>query len=121
MDSAQIINLYDDEYASAYEGRFIHSPVARSDSNFELDLLRGFLRPGVSWLDVACGTGYFLSQFPTTRRAGLDLSPSMLKLRKGANPGVEFFQHDMRARGRPGKAAGAWFRACGTPTAWSSR
>ncbi|MHC5820258.1 MAG: methyltransferase domain-containing protein [Nostoc sp.] len=41
---------------------------------------------GAKWLEVACGTGYFLSCFPEIERAGLDISPAMLKVAKQANP-----------------------------------
>ena len=40
------------------------------------------------WLDVACGTGFFLSRFPEFEREGLDLSPAMLARARQANPGV---------------------------------
>lgn len=54
------------------------------------------MTPGARWLDVACGTGYFLSHFPDAERMGLDLSPDMLERARDANPGVEFRQHDYR-------------------------
>lgn len=50
----------------------------------------------MSWLDVACGTGYFLRNFPGVARTGLDLSPGMLEQARIGNPEVEFVQHDFR-------------------------
>ena len=57
---------------------------SKPDSDHELALLRGLLTPGVTWLDVACGTGYFLRHFPEVERAGVDLSPAMLRLAREA-------------------------------------
>jgi len=54
------------------------------------------LKPGVTWLDVACGTGYFLRHFPEAERAGIDLSPAMLRLAPQANPGIPLIEHDFR-------------------------
>ena len=96
MRREEIVRLYDDEYATSYDDKFLLSPLAKSDSNLELELLRGFLKPGVTWLDVACGTGYFLQHFPHVKRAGLDLSASMLRLARHRNPGVPIIEHDFR-------------------------
>lgn len=43
-------------------------------------------------MDVACGTGYFLSRFPGVPRAGLDISPAMLAKAREANPDALFFR-----------------------------
>jgi SAM-dependent methyltransferase len=96
MNLDEIVHLYDDGYAASYEGEFLLAPLVRSDTDCELRLLDGFLTPGVSWLDVACGTGYFLRHFPRVERAGLDVSPAMLKLARQGNPGVPLLQHDFR-------------------------
>jgi SAM-dependent methyltransferase len=92
MDREQIRSLYDDSYASSYNDKFIHSELAQPESNYEEQLLRSLLKPGMQWLDIACGTGYFLSRFPDIVREGLDLSPSMLKHARKANPGVIFHE-----------------------------
>ena len=86
MRRDEIIAVYDDDYARSYEEKFLLSPETRADSEHELQLLRGFLASGVNWLDVACGTGYFLSHFPEVERAGCDLSPAMLRRARQANP-----------------------------------
>ena len=88
MDREQLLRLYDPQYADEYEAKFLTSPLASADAEFELDLLSQWLGAGGTWLDVACGTGYFLSKFPHVDRAGLDLSPAMAELARKANPGV---------------------------------
>jgi SAM-dependent methyltransferase len=96
MNREQIESLYDAGYAASYEEKFIHSELAKVDSEFEVQMLGRFLRSGCRWLDVACGTGYYLSRFPKCERAGLDLSPAMLSLARQANPGIPLLQHDFR-------------------------
>jgi SAM-dependent methyltransferase len=96
MNREDIIRLYDDDYASSYEEEFLLSDLTRSDSQHEIELLRGLLGPGTRWLDVACGTGYFLRQFREIERAGIDLSPAMLRRARSSNPGVFFAEHDYR-------------------------
>lgn len=114
MDHNEIVKLYDENYAAAYEERFLLSPLTKPDSDHELELLRGFLKPGVTWLDVACGTGYFLRHFPEVERAGIDLSPAMLRLARKTNPGIPLLEHDFRDpipawRDRWGLVSCMWF------------
>jgi SAM-dependent methyltransferase len=89
MKEEELQRLYDDRYAAEYEEKFLTSDLARADAQHELKLLAGWLETGGRWLDVACGTGFFLSRFPRIERAGLDLSHAMLERAKKANPGVE--------------------------------
>src|SRR5450631_3662112 len=96
MTRDEIVRLYDREYAATYEEKFLLSPLTKADTEFEISLLRGLLKPGVTWLDVACGTGYFLRQFPEVQRAGIDLSWAMLEHARTANPGVLLSEHDFR-------------------------
>jgi SAM-dependent methyltransferase len=96
MKTEEITRLYDERYAAGYDEKFLLSPPAKPESDHELELLRGFLTAGVTWLDVACGTGYFLRHFPHIERAGIDLSPAMLRLARAANPGIELIQRDFR-------------------------
>ncbi|MGB8840547.1 MAG: UbiA family prenyltransferase [Aliidongia sp.] len=91
-----IRRLYDDAYAAEYERKFLVDPLVLADTDSELRLLRQFLPPGVSWLDVACGTGFFLRHFPEIDRAGIDLSPAMLRLARQGNPTIELREHDYR-------------------------
>jgi SAM-dependent methyltransferase len=97
LDPTQVRDLYDAEYAAKYEQRFIHSTLGGPDAAFEVETIGRLLKPGGTWLDAACGTGYFLSKFPNVRRAGLDISPAMIERAKAANPGVEFHEADFRA------------------------
>jgi SAM-dependent methyltransferase len=96
MDRNEIRRLYDPSYADSYEGKFLHSDLGKSDRDFEVRYIGETLGPGDRWLDVACGTGYFLSQFPHIDRAGADLSPAMLDKARQANPGVTFTEWDFR-------------------------
>src|SRR5437870_2892006 len=114
MNRDEIVQLYDDAYAATYEEEFLLSPLARSDTLHELELLRGFLRPGVSWLDVACGTGYFLRHFPRTERTGFDLSPAMLRVAREGNPDIVLLERDFREpvpawRNRWGLVSCMWY------------
>ena len=96
MKSEDIVRLYNDAYAAKYEQEFLLDPLVRSDTDAELRLLEQFLAPGVTWLDVACGTGFFLRHFPTVDRAGIDLSPAMLRLARQGNPTILLREHDLR-------------------------
>lgn len=96
MRREEVLELYDDEYAAVYDENFLLSPLTKQDAAHELELLRGFLRPGITWLDVACGTGYFLRHFPQVERAGIDLSPAMLRLARKGNPDISLIEHDFR-------------------------
>ena len=91
-----VVTLYDDAYAAAYEAKFLLDPLVLADTDSEMRLLRHLLTPGVSWLDVACGTGYFLRHFPETQRAGIDLSPAMLRRARQGSPAIELREHDYR-------------------------
>lgn len=92
MDRRQIHQLYDEGYAETYESKFLLSDIAVSDARFEVELIGRLLAPGKTWLDVACGTGFFLSHYPQYERAGLDLSPAMLRRARAANPGATFVE-----------------------------
>jgi SAM-dependent methyltransferase len=96
MKGQDIVRLYDDAYAAKYEQEFLLAPLVRSDTEAELRLLERFLAPGVTWLDVACGTGFFLRHFPKVDRAGIDLSPAMLRLARQGNPTILLREHDFR-------------------------
>lgn len=93
MKPEQVRNLYDRTYAEAYDEKFVHSVIDKIRTADGVKHLTEFLGPaeaGKRWLDLGCGTGHFLSQFPDHQRAGLDVSPSMLALAQAKNPGVTF-------------------------------
>ena len=96
MNRDEIRQLYDAAYAASYESRFIEGDLAKIDADFEVEVIGKLLKENTRWLDCACGTGYFLSKFPDTKRAGLDLSPSMIARAQSVNPGVEFHEWDFR-------------------------
>lgn len=96
-ENVQII--YDEDYAQEYNQRFLLNERSKINADFEQETINNLLSEigdGAKWLDVACGTGYFLSRFPNIKRAGLDISPAMLKVAKQANPDPLFVQGDYR-------------------------
>jgi SAM-dependent methyltransferase len=96
MKPDDVRRLYDEAYVAKYDAKFLESEMTDADTRQELDIVRSLLAAGGSWLDVGCGTGYFLSRFPDVERAGIDLSPDMLELSRARNPGAEFREHDFR-------------------------
>jgi SAM-dependent methyltransferase len=97
MKESDVARLYDAEYARAYDGRFLLGAANESNSAFELDLIAGLLGEGARWLDLGCGSGWFLSRFPGVARAGLDLSPAMVAEARSRNPDALFVrQGDFR-------------------------
>jgi SAM-dependent methyltransferase len=96
MKREELERLYDDRYAATYDAKFLQAPSALAHVRFELDVVRSLLPRGARWLDVACGTGYFLRAFPDVDRAGIDVSPAMLARAREANAGVELRRHDFR-------------------------
>lgn len=92
MDRRQVLATYDEAYARSYEEKFILNKHYRSKSEFEITVLKRLLGDGGPWLDVACGTGYFLSRFPGVPRAGLDISPAMLAIARKSNPDALLFR-----------------------------
>jgi len=93
--------LYDEAYAEQYNARFITHQNHGGKTAAEREVLgKAFDRigPSARWLDLACGTGYFLAQFPNINRTGLDLSPGMLGYARKNNPDVPLVQGDFRNR-----------------------
>jgi SAM-dependent methyltransferase len=99
MKPEEVWKVYDAEYALAYNERYLLNPFTSASVVTELSVLQKLIDANSRWLDLGCGTGYFLSQFPGTCRAGLDISPEMLKLASEANPDALFFkQGDFRKK-----------------------
>ena len=92
MDTDTIAQIYDDEYAGSYDQRFLLDAWPRQGADFELEVIKSSLAADGRWLDVGCGTGWFLSQLPDVERAGFDLSPAMVAQAKDANPGARFIE-----------------------------
>jgi len=99
MDKKQVTEIYDEDYAQEYNQRFLLNERSKNNADFEQETINKLLSEigeGAKWLDVSCGTGYFLSRFPNIERAGLDISPAMLNVAKQANPNTLFVQGDYR-------------------------
>ena len=92
MQPNLVNTLYDTDYAKAYNERYLTNPYSAVSMEVELATLRRVLHRDSRWLDLGCGTGFFLSRFPDIQRAGLDISPEMLKVASHANPGALFFR-----------------------------
>ncbi len=98
MNKEKLHAIYNDaQYADSYDDRFILLKNFKVETDFELEVLRSLIFPETKWLDVACGTGYFLNHFPENKRAGFDLSMGMMKQAIERNPSADFFRlKDMR-------------------------
>lgn|GEM_PF-1685528 len=92
MEKEDIWTIYDSGYANEYNERFLFNPYCKVSADTELKILKGLVGHSTRWLDVACGTGYFLSQFPGIQRAGMDLSPEMVKTSMAENPDALFIE-----------------------------
>ena len=96
MKIEQVLQTYDESYATEYDQTFLQDVWTRESVAFQLQLLGEQLRGARNWLDVACGTGYVLSRFPEVERTGLDLSSAMLAIARRKNPGVALVQRNFR-------------------------
>jgi len=99
MGKNNVPEIYDEAYAQEYNQRFLLNDWFASDVEFERETIGKLLSEigeDARWLDVACGTGYFLSCFPEVDRAGLDISPAMLKVARQENPGVLFVEGNFK-------------------------
>lgn len=92
MRKEALWKIYDTDYAQAYNERYLLNPFSQTSAETELSVLKSVIDKDTKWLDLGCGTGYFLSCFPGTARAGLDMSPEMLKVAGQASPDALFFQ-----------------------------
>lgn len=97
MTIDEVLETYDDSYAQRYDESFLLTPDHGflHKTRFEVELLRELTYGAASWLDVACGTGYFLEQGrgrPNISCAGLDLSSAMLAVARRRNPDALFVQ-----------------------------
>jgi SAM-dependent methyltransferase len=101
MKIDQVLETYDAAYAAHYDEAFLTNSDFPGKTKAEIDIIRHLLAkqgPTARWLDVACGTGFYLSHFPEARRSGLDISPAMLGVARQRNPGVDFVLGNYRDR-----------------------
>lgn len=92
MDTKEYRKPYDPEYAEKYNEIWIENQLWAPEAKHHINTLKELITTETKWLDAGCGTGYFLSNFPGTVRAGFDLSESMLEQAKKANPDALFFK-----------------------------
>ena len=92
---------YDDpEYAGGHDAAFHADPANAVHSRFELGMVTELAsrKPGLSWLDVACGTGFHLANADgDMRRAGVDRAAAMLDVAR-RRPGHDAAFHCRDAR-----------------------
>lgn len=94
MKTSAINELYDETYANIYDEHFITKSDYKHVADFETEIIKSLLHSrDLQWLDVACGTGHFLSLFPGYKRAGIDISPDMLNMARHRNPDALFIEH----------------------------
>ena len=97
MEKEKIWEIYNEEYAANYNEAFLLDPYSKTNADYEVKLIKQLINKDTKWIDLACGTGYFLSQFPGVKRAGYDLTPAMLQEASRVNPDALFFkQGDFR-------------------------
>jgi SAM-dependent methyltransferase len=100
MNVEQILETYDAAYAARYDETFLAGVEFPGKTAVEIDVLRELLaeKPATRWLDIACGTGFYLEKFPSTTRTGLDISPAMLEVARRRNPDVSLILGNYRDR-----------------------
>lgn len=86
---------YDEKYAPMYNKLWSNNPVWKSEVKFHIQTIDKLLENKSNWLDVGCGTGYYLSKFPNVDRMGLDFSSAMLKEAQKVNPDVTFLEQSL--------------------------
>ena len=95
--------LYDD-LAPSYDSHYT-SPIHAAEDHTTCRLLQPFVGmtlasyPKPYILDLGCGTGWLLDQFPYLHRSqylGIDLSQAMVATARAKHPGYVFLQDDIR-------------------------
>ena len=100
MRRDEVLGVYGDtEFAEEYDERFLLAPWPKHGADIEVEMLQELFDANADadprWVDLCCGTGYFLGQFPDVERAGLDISPAMLAQAREANPDIELREADV--------------------------
>jgi SAM-dependent methyltransferase len=99
MTKDEVLLTYDESYVGRYNHTFLLNPDHwfLAKSMFEIEYLKELTCRAANWLDVGCGTGFFLQHgrgHPKLECMGLDLSPMMLAEARRANPDLEFIEGD---------------------------
>jgi SAM-dependent methyltransferase len=102
MTPQQVLETYDEQYAQTYNQQYLFrlDEGLIHKTRFEVAVIRSLTKNVRTWLDVACGTGYFLEHARGNdfiSCAGLDLSPAMLNQARMANPRTPFIEADFRS------------------------
>lgn len=108
MNKREII-AYFDARAPEWDARMV-----RSDSKIAFILDAAGVRPGVSVLDVACGTGVLFGDYlarDAARVTGVDISPEMARIAvsKLRDPRVEVLCGDVEELPLPRRYTAVWY------------
>jgi SAM-dependent methyltransferase len=96
MSNREFVPPYDEIYSKQYNSRWQNNELWAREAEFHIETFRELIGSDTKWLDVGCGTGYFLSKFSGTYRAGFDLSETMLDVARTDNSSAVFFKkHDI--------------------------
>ena len=87
--------IFGRHYSQDYATLFIEHPYWMPKHQFNVAALSRLLNPLGSWVDVCCGQGWHLAQFPHHQRMGIDLSAAQLERARALNPGIQFIQADL--------------------------
>ncbi len=109
--------LYDEAYAERYDDTWWDSETWAADGAYYSDLFARHLPEGGRWLDVGCGTGWMLSQRPSSSRGGVDAAAPVLAKAREANPDAELRCADVLAPHPPWDDAWDLVTCTGQP--WS--
>ena len=96
MDVEKVCKIYNHEYAINYNENFLLGPNFKECTEYETNLLESLLNTSKNWLDVACGTGYYLNRFNNKERVGLDISPAFVVIIRQAKSHNLFFEFQCR-------------------------
>jgi SAM-dependent methyltransferase len=81
MKAQDVLQVYDYAYAAEYDRTYIENPEMLPSTLYQAALLKQLMSGARAWLDLACGTGFYLALFEhVPRRCGLDMSAQMLSV-----------------------------------------
>lgn len=91
-NAIEIYNLIAENYAKKFD------PIESDDDLIFPNTFLGHLKPGMSVVDIGCGTGFSAGYFHKhgMEVVGVDLSSSMIKIARRNYPDIELHEADMR-------------------------